>query len=409
MENKIQKLKQGVIYAKKDVELIPIHHTSNLYDYDNELLVIPDGQTFIACDTDNGKRALHSSDDYRLRKYKKADGDECFFVRGYKNVIESEDANERVYFEDERACDVHGFGYSLRLKRFAKKETREFYGDDNKLAYHTAQGIDKNYIPKFHNENDTWLLGVEIEKDDAQLCDEGNAYKMLQEHGWSKERDGSLGSYGYEMVSPILPLYDNARILQATKGVETFLNGKVSSKCGGHLNISNKNMSVLDLAKAFKPILPFLYALYPKRTIVNYSQAKKFSELISNRNSKYSAMYMKSNCVEIRIPHGCRNVKTLMWRVELMQIMLSDIGNNLNQYMMKLSTPGSKLHEHYLKQYTYEQVKEKVQLTFRMAQQYKHGALSPSVKQRICSQFNDDAMFEQHMLNRLYDIKVYNS
>ena len=154
--------------------------------------------------------------------------------------------------------------------------------------------------------------------------------------------------------------------------------------------------------------MPFFYALYPKRTIINYSQAKKWRDIISSRNTKYSALFKKSNCVELRIPHGCRNVKTLMWRIELMQILLSDIGNNFNQYMMKLSTPTSKLHQHYLKQYDSDRIKEKVQLTYRMAQQYKHGSLSPSVKQRICTQFQDNDMFNQDALNRLYDSNVYN-
>jgi hypothetical protein len=400
-------LEKGILYAKKDVELLPIHHASDYYDYDNELYVIADGENFVACETDNGKSALHVHD-YRLSKYKKANGDECNFVRGYKNVIVAEDNNINHYFEDERACEVNGFGYSLRLKRFAKKEDRRFYGDEHQLAYHTHQGTDATYLPKFHNDSDEWLLGVEIEKDDSDMCSEGVAYQMLQETGWCKERDGSLGSYGYEMVSPILPLFDNNRILEATKGVERFLNGKVSSKCGGHMNISNKHMSVDDLMKNFKPLMPFFYALYPKRTIVNYSQAKKWRDIISSRNTKYSALFKKSNCVELRIPHGCRNVKTLMWRVELMQILLSDIGNNFNQYMMKLSTPTSKLHQHYLKQYDSDKMKEKVQLTYRMAQQYQHGSLSPSVKQRICTQFQDNDMFNQEKLNRLYDEKVYN-
>ncbi len=400
-------LEKGILYAKKDVELLPIHHTSNLYDYENELYVIADGENFVACETDNGKKALHVTD-YRLSKYKKANGEECNFIRGYKNVIVAEDNHTAYYFEDERACELDGFGYSLRLKKFAKKEDRRFYGDEHQLAYHTHQGTDKTYLPKFHNDSDEWLLGVEIEKDDSSMCSEGVAYQMLQETGWCKERDGSLGSYGYEMVSPILPLFDNNRILEATKGVERFLNGTISSKCGGHMNISNKHMSVDDLMKNFKPLMPFFYALYPKRTIVNYSQAKKWRDIISSRNTKYSALYKKSNCVELRIPHGCRNVKTLMWRVELMQILLSDIGNNFNQYMMKLSTPTSKLHQHYLKQYDSDKIKEKVQLTYRMAQQYKHGSLSPSVKERICNQFQDSDMFNQDKLNRLYDEKVYN-
>ena len=400
-------LEKGILYAKKDVELLPIHHTSDCYDYENDLYVIADGENFVACDTDNGKSALHVND-YRLSKYKKANGDECNFVRGYKNVIVAEDNYTSYYFEDERACELDGFGYSLRLKRFAKKEDYRFYGDENQLQYHTHQGTDKTYLPKFHNDSDEWLLGVEIEKDDSDLYREGVAYQMLQETGWCKERDGSLGSYGYEMVSPILPLFDKNRILEATKGVEKFLNGRISSKCGGHMNISNKYMSVDDLMKHFKPLMPFFYALYPKRTIINYSQAKKWRDIISSRNTKYSALFKKSNCVELRIPHGCRNVKTLMWRVELMQILLSDIGNNFNQYMMKLSTPTSKLHQHYLKQYDSDKIKEKVQLTYRMAQQYKHGSLSPSVKQRICTQFQDNDMFNQEKLNRLYDAKVYN-
>ena len=148
-------------------------------------------------------------------------------------------------------------------------------------------------MPKYHNDNDEYLVGVEVEKCDYDLRDEGDAWKILTETGWSKEEDGSLGSGGYEFVSPILPLFDMDRINKACVPVKKWINAKSNDSCGGHITLSKKDTRGDELLESFKQFAPIIYALYPNRLDNRYCRAKTWSKYFSYPE-KYSAFYLLS-------------------------------------------------------------------------------------------------------------------
>ena len=57
------------------------------------------------------------------------------------------------------------------------------------MDYHTHQNrLDKSKLKNFHNETDEWLVGVEVEKVDRDLQQEGDAWEILSD---GTERGGA--------------------------------------------------------------------------------------------------------------------------------------------------------------------------------------------------------------------------
>jgi hypothetical protein len=233
------------------------------------------------------------------------------------------------------------------------------------------------------------LVGVEVEKVDRDLQQEGDAWEILTNTGWAKERDGSLGSNGYELVSPILPLFDNNRIDVATNPVTQWINGKSNSDCGGHVTISKKGLTSVTLLESFKHFVPILYSLYPNRLNNDYCRAKQWSKYFSYPERKQAfnikdGSYQLGGRVEIRLFGRIINANTLKWRLELLRLLISD-GGNLNQFAQKIGCQESIFYKHFALQYKHEQIGEKLQMIDRFSKQYgthKNG-ISPSVKKRI--------------------------
>ena len=381
--------------------ILPFHESFRyIWDAENltERLAPEGGLAFI--DNDNfvaveiqGKKYAVSKLHYK-RELKKAideNGNEewillysSHFVKGYS------DSDDVLYFTNEKAAENSGYKFSIRLSQFRKKENIDFYGNEKTLRYHTSQGLSidvKKRLPIFHSENDEYLVGLEVEKVDEEFRDIGLAWEIAENTGWIKENDGSLGSDGYELVSPILPLFNNEKLNNSIESVKEFINARTNDSCGGHINISRKGKSSEELLESLRNIAPILYSLYPTRLTNRYCEAKKWKNYFAY-NSKYSAFYQKNNgVVEIRVFGRVKNVATLKWRLKLLQLLLPQSKErNLNQIAQQLGCTETPLYKHFIEQgYSHTDIGDKLRKINELSTVYAthRSGLSDSVKKRI--------------------------
>jgi hypothetical protein len=103
-------------------------------------------------------------------------------------------------FSCKKAAELAGYKFSFRLQRYCNDSSDEFFGTETLLGAHQAMRID------YTKPEDDYIVGLEVEKEDYDLSRKGLAWKLLQETGWARERDGSLDTGGFELVSPLLPI-----------------------------------------------------------------------------------------------------------------------------------------------------------------------------------------------------------
>jgi hypothetical protein len=224
------------------------------------------------------------------------------------------------------------------------------------LGYHSYDTALKEIPMTLKN---VFRIGVEIEKE----CKAGAKVKWQDIHnefGWRKERDGSLsGTIGYELVSPIYPLFGNGLIDEA-KAMEAKWNGLIDSPatdaCGGHIHFSRSFTSGTDLYKMIEGYIPMLYVLYPKRAKKTYSEARNIQEMV-RYPKKYSAIQVLDNRLEFRIFSGVDNVKTLDWRIKLLQVFANNPSDNPVEVINTMIDKDSDLHKHLREIYTEEQIR----------------------------------------------------
>jgi hypothetical protein len=383
-----QNLVAGQVLIFND-EPLPIYKNSSFYVPRGR--VVPDGNVWVKALTSDGEFALTKNEaSFLTKNVLDANGNKVLCIAGeYPYITAQNTHRDSIYFIDERAAEANNFKFSFRLSRFHDANCDSFYGDEKLLDYHTASNrIDRSRLPKFHSDSDEYLCGIEVEKVDSRLQDEGEAWEILERTGWSKERDGSLGDGGYEFVSPILPLFNTEVIVRSAKTVGKWINGKSSDKCGGHITLSKRGLPANELLESFKSFAPILYALYPARLNNHFCKAKQWNKYFSYPE-KYSAFYLKDGHseggrVEIRIPSRVVNEGTLYWRIELLQLLIKD-GGNLNQLCQKIGCPESILYKHFAKQYDNTGIGDKLLLIDKYAKQYgtHRNGISPSVKKRI--------------------------
>jgi len=380
----IQKLQQGVIYQVS--ELLPIHSSSS-YAKDNAQ-VVPDNNKWLKVQTSRGNFAFHKDEcPYEIKQAIDIDGEKIYVHEDYSHYLTAQNDNgDYIYFTCEEAAKANDFDFSIRLGRYWDKKSDSFYGDTTLFNYH--HGINhQDKIPSFVNDDDEFIVGIEVEKVDRRLQRDSLVYELLQNTGWKKESDGSLGDGGYELVSPKLPLLDMNRILKACEPVKKYINGQSDSSCGGHLNVSRKGVSSKDLLKGMKGFVPIIYALYENRLTNRYCQAKKWNNYFNYRD-KYTAFYLKNeNICEIRLFSRVTNYTTLQWRIKLLQTLFGDYGKNLNQFVLKMSNRDSSLYKLLNEQYEHDKIAKKITLVDELSRRYGCGKISKSVRVKVNDRF----------------------
>jgi hypothetical protein len=390
----IKNLETGVIYRAG--ELLPIHRANSEYSSEGNASIIPDGVKWVKAITHDGLCAFNKENfSVELVEATQNDGTKIYIHQYYSDYIRGRDAqgNQR-YFTTEEAAKANDFDFSYRLGRWHDKKCDSFYGDETLMEYHDRRlrnSIDtrgERDIPKFIQDGDEVLIGVEVEKVDAALQRDILSFKLYQETGWRKEIDGSLiNQGGYELVSPVLPLFDSARIERACSPVRKYINAQSDASCGGHFNISKKGVDSRTFLKGMKGFVPILYALYENRLNNRFCRARNWNHYFQNID-KYSAFYLKSsNIVEIRLFPRITNYNVMMWRIKLMQLLMQDYGRNLNQFVLKMSATESALYRLLRSQYTHQRIAEKLRMVDKYSEMYNCGTISNSVRDKVNKRF----------------------
>jgi hypothetical protein len=243
--------------------------------------------------------------------------------------------------------------------------------DKNNASYHNLDRRDRR-----PNEC-KFSIGFEIEKEDNEAC-EISYNKLYNDTDWIKENDSSLDEdNGYELVSPIYDLY-SSRIDEDIKGnedLQTLINGQYSANCGGHINISSTIYNPEQLFEGIIGFMPLLYGLYEHRLNKNYSEAKKKHEYYAK--SKYSAIYIKNNVVELRLPPAVKNVSNLLWRRDLVRIMCENINKSESDVLRLLLNQNSKLYKHLRKIFPQDKLVDKIEKFIRYSNTYNNKKLPP--------------------------------
>jgi hypothetical protein len=205
-------------------------------------------------------------------------------------------------------------GALIASPALAKELGFTFYKDrwrrlENNSNYHEMSRINADIVEEYS-------LGIEIEKNDKELLIEHKALPLYDTIRWAKERDGSLGDYGFELVSPIYDLFkDTVENDILVSPLKELINAKFDDRCGGHINIGCVHCSPGELFKKFKFIYPLLYAMYPHRNNNRYCQVKHLHDY----DDKYAAIYKKSYALEFRIFPAVENITDLLWRLRFMR------------------------------------------------------------------------------------------
>jgi hypothetical protein len=228
-------------------------------------------------------------------------------------------------------------------------------------------------VSKYGRETPNFTVGFEIEKEDRGAKCGNDAQDIYDATKWCHEKDSSLDSYsGFELVSPILDLYDTDTLLKEFNHpmIKPLINASWSSEsCGGHINVGSSKYNSEQLANGIVGFFPLLYAMYPNRLDKSYSQAKSKHRYFENKD-KYSSVLIKPNVVELRIFPAVRGVDNLMWRVGLVRLMVENLyKSELDVLKMMLNT-RSRLYKHLSKVYTPEKMIDKVSMFIKYSNIY---------------------------------------
>ena len=292
--------------------------------------------------------------------------------KSYYNIVQLYDGD---YASEDGDYVYHGYINSGGRTGYFVSIHGDHVEDDNENYYRTsgiaeAMGLEYNETSGFYSVSPAWTadyadyshpdksddavikFGIEVEKEDECALESIESRQLYDATGWAKERDGSLNSYGYELVSPTYDLMNLRKFKEALsdKDIARHVNGDYSDNCGGHITISHGDYTPSELFEGITGFFPLIYGLYPKRTQQDYCHAKS-KRVMGNDPDKRSAFFIKHGMLECRIFPAFRNVDNAIWRIELMQIMLSNINMSENEVLKMLVNTKSKLHKHIMLMY----------------------------------------------------------
>ena len=321
------------------------------------------------------------------------DTDHCSCRYGYYRSGSSQtyfDYEDSIYCNDNYYvnCDVaedHDIIYCDRVGEYMHRDDIEEQLTHNNANYQSLSRRDKT------TDKTMVRVGFEIEKEDDDAC--GIHYQDLYDKtGWAKENDGSLSDFnGYELVSPTFDLFTDAmdKDINDNEDLRTLINADHSSNCGGHINISHAKYSPDELFEGMCGFVPLLYSMYEHRLDKTYSQAKKKYEYFYTRD-KYSSFYIKNNRVELRLPPAVKSVRNLLWRRDLMRIIMTNINASEIDVLKMIVNQKSKLYKHLRVIYTQSEVLSKIEKFIMYSKMYNNKVIDPICTKNIkCDGMND--------------------
>lgn len=284
-----------------------------------------------------------------------------------------------TYWEsDGNTFDVGSYSVLWLNSEGSYWDTGYLYYWESDGEYHTESEPEYNFnyhgsSPAFKATLQGPKIGFEIEKEDLEAKESWFAHELQSKHGWGKENDGSLDcESGFELVSPVFSLHESKEyFLSEFCNISELINAEYSNNCGGHINYSHPDFSTIDLLESIKGYLPLFYSIYEHRINSRWSRAKSSKDLIRDRE-KYQSVNIKSQCIEFRIFPAVRNIKNLIWRLELIQIMDLNKTKSPLQVINWLADLNHPLHLHFAKVFSFESIMRKINLVAKYAYQLEN-------------------------------------
>lgn len=276
---------------------------------------------------ENCDDTLHSDDVYSVTTGRRntqywcepcLDHEGYYWYEGERYTSDALSDNDLVIMCD---GEVRHIDYAYWSERY--QEYRYESDDEYVRGYHDS---DICQSPVTFTKAPQYYVGLEIEKEDmdvlTSICIE-DFEDMCPD--WRKEHDGSLdSSSGYELVSPPLELCPD-KILEHISANQTLvdhINAEYSSRCGGHIHLSEEGLDGKSLFKKIKGYVPLLHAMYPNRVEQRYCKAKSCDDLVRGYE-KHQSVNVMNDRIEIRIFSAVRDMTNMHWRLRLLEAMLS--------------------------------------------------------------------------------------
>jgi hypothetical protein len=287
------------------------------------------------------------------------------------NVIEL----DGEYYYNDSSARAAGYMWSDRCDEWIHQDnwcdedhSDDYYDESNSdnAPYH-----DLSRRTKF-DSSAKFTVGFEIEKEDSDMvC---KPYRELYDDtGWIKEKDGSLDDdTGYELVSPAFNLFDDKmdEDIKNSRVLRDLINADHSSSCGGHINLGSTIYTTEQLFEGISGFFPLLYSIYENRLEKNYAKAKKKHHYYTR--DKYSAVYIKDRVVEIRLPSAVTSVTNLLWRRDLMRIIVDNLNKSEMQVLRMLVNSKSKLHIHLRKVFSVDKMIDKIEKFVKYSDEFNN-------------------------------------
>jgi hypothetical protein len=309
----------------------------------------------------------------------------------YYGVVDHR-GNQGYFFDRGDDSVEDGDGTRYRTSGVANDRGLIYLEDE---GYYGPEPEEEDYLCEYgqaptrdHSDGAKVKFGIEVEKEDRDVLESIYHDSLFDDTDWAKERDGSLcSSDGYELVSPIYDLMNLTKFYKELehKDIARHVNADYSDSCGGHITISSEGYTASELYEGMSGFFPLIYGLYPKRTTQNYCKAK-CKRYMAMQPEKYSAFYIKHGMLESRIFPAFRDVNNVKWRIELMQLVISNINASESEVLKMMVNRNSKLHKHLVKMYKASSrdvatsLMELCNRFVQYAQQYNHVNLNTALE-----------------------------
>ena len=366
-------------YALSDDCVFSEYHDSYIHEHDasevisNGLVFHNDSQPDTVRYSEWNEEFVDYEDDYVYYGYINSSGLKGHFYEDDYVFCEDTDA---YYADSTIAFDVDSVAWCEHAQEYTNKPKNNM-----NAGYRELERIMKL------TPNTEFGIGFEIEKEDDNAC-QIEWSPLYKKTGWAKEDDGSLDDdNGYELVSPAFDLHtdDLDKAIEESDDLKTLIDAAHSTSCGGHLTVSSSLYSANEMLEGLSAFFPLLYALYDGRAENDYSRPKLKWEYHSDRgrgaiNSRGNRSIAEADhktfgALEMRIFSAVINVKNLMWRRDLVRIMVENFGKSEREVLRLLMNPKSKLFRHLLKVYTIQRIVNKITLYVSLSKEYNHKVL----------------------------------
>ena len=257
-----------------------------------------------------------------------------YYVNGFlqdNDIVETEEG-DYLHIDDAFYWDSDECYHSM------EEEQRDF--TNVPFSYHSGPRP-ANYVSEDSGAYVGAGIGMEIEKNALPPFD-FERDTLHSETGATIERDSSVPD-GFELVTPVYNLF-SPKTLERLEALRGFCDVRNISGAGGHINFSVPNYSDEELLDACAGFLPLIYAMHRKRVENSFCTAKSIKRLKAD-GEKYQSVRLRGNYIEFRIFSAVKNFNSVLFRLELFQIIAKNLGASFIKVLMLATNKRTRLHK----------------------------------------------------------------